>query len=135
MDDYLNLLTWIRTRRLIAHVPAVQLSVRLLVPPGSALLDQPDTATWIGALDAANFTYAWRHPDPRMDDLHAQVSAIAESAGDDDVYTTFRRIEQVGLWPGWAHAPGLAAALPPPQAPAPSHRRLVLLSRTHRRSG
>ncbi|MBP7962312.1 MAG: radical SAM protein [Caldilineaceae bacterium] len=114
LDDYLTLLTWMRTRRLIAHVPAVQLSVRLLVPPGSALLDQPDTATWIGALDAANFTYTWHHPDPRMDDLHGQVSAIAEAAGDDDVYTTFRRIEQVAF--------GLAGHTPPlwqPPSPLP----------------
>ena len=28
-----------------------------------------------------------------MDDLHGQVSQIAEAAGDEDVYTTFRRIE------------------------------------------
>lgn len=114
LDDYLDLLTWIRTRNLIAHVPGVQLSVRLLIPPGSALLDQPDTATWIGALDAANFTHAWRHPDPRMDDLHAQVSALAESAGDEDVYTTFRRIEQAAY--------GLAGRTPPswePPAPLP----------------
>jgi hypothetical protein len=88
------------------------LSVRLLVPPGSVLLDQPETATWIGALDAANFTYAWRHPDPRMDDLHRQVSAIAESAGDEDVYTTFRRVEQAAY--------DLAGRTPPSwQPPSP----------------
>ncbi|MCQ6463561.1 hypothetical protein NPN16_24640, partial [Vibrio parahaemolyticus] len=39
LDDYIDLLTWIRERGLIAHVPAVQLSIRLLVPPNSALLD------------------------------------------------------------------------------------------------
>jgi radical SAM superfamily enzyme YgiQ (UPF0313 family) len=39
LDDYLDLLTWIREQNLIQHVPAVQLAVRLLIPPHSALLE------------------------------------------------------------------------------------------------
>ena len=119
LDDYLALLTWIRTRQLVAHVPAVQLAVRLLVPPESVLLDQPDTARWIGDLDQANFTYTWRHPDPRMDQLHAQVTRIAEAAGDEGVYDTFRRIEVAayaladGSPPVWQ--PPIPLPKPPPR--------------------
>ena len=82
LDDYLDMLAWIRERELIAHVPAVQLSIRLLVPPNSALLaDSPPGL--FGALEPGNFSHAWRHPDPRMDELQARVTVIAEGSADD----------------------------------------------------
>ncbi|MCY4079816.1 MAG: CUAEP/CCAEP-tail radical SAM protein [Caldilineaceae bacterium] len=81
LDDYLFMLRWIRQQGLIPHVPAVQLSIRMLVPPGSALLSGEDADEWKGTLDAANFTYRWQHPDPRMDALQQQVARIAEMAG------------------------------------------------------
>ena len=80
LDDYLFMLRWIREQGLIPHVPAVQLSIRMLVPPGSALLSGEDADEWKGTLDAANFTYRWQHPDPRMDALQQQVARIAEMA-------------------------------------------------------
>ncbi len=93
LEDYLDMLAWIRTRELIQHIPAVQLSIRLLVPPHSALLNDPDSKEWLGPLDAPNFTYCWDHPDPRMDQLQAQISQIAERAGNDNPYRTFAEIE------------------------------------------
>lgn len=103
IDDYIELLVWIRSRGLIAHVPAVQLSVRLLVPPGSALLHAPDAGAWLGPLDAANFTHTWQHPDPCMDELQRRVAAVAERG--DDVYTAFASIEQLAY--------GIAGRRPP----------------------
>lgn len=93
LDGYLDLLAWIRERNLIQHIPAVQLSVRLLVPPNSALLGLPDTAVWLGPLDQANFTYTWRHPDPCVDELQQRVAQLAEQGG--DPYATFATIEQL----------------------------------------
>ncbi len=61
-------------------MPPVHFSIRLLIPPGSALLDAPDTLEWLGELDAAAYTYRWIHPDPRMDDLHHAVSMLVEKA-------------------------------------------------------
>ena len=84
LDDYLFMLGWIRRQGLIPHVPAVQLSIRMLVPPESALLSDDDDNDWQGTLDAANFTYRWLHPDPRMDSLQRQVARIAELAGQTD---------------------------------------------------
>jgi hypothetical protein len=105
LDDYLDLLTWIRQHNLIQHVPAVQLAVRLLIPPHSALLHDDDTPDWLGVLDAANFTYTWRHPDPRMDRLHQQVTRLAQN-GNGDAYATFAAIEQAAY---------RLAQQPPPQ--------------------
>ena len=93
LTDYLEMMAWIRDHNLIQHVPAVQLSVRLLVPPESRLLAHPDASDWCGPLDAANFTYRWRHPDPRMDRLHQAVAALAEQGGDD--FETFAVIEKL----------------------------------------
>ncbi len=91
LEGYIDLLRWIRDRDLIQHIPAVQLSVRLLVPPNSALLAEADTQNWLGPLDSANFTYIWQHPDPRMDKLQRYVAALAEMGG--DAYAVFRAIE------------------------------------------
>lgn len=81
LDEYIFMLDWIRSQGLIPHVPAVQLSIRMLIPPGSALLSEDDAHEWRGELDAANFTFRWRHPDPRVDALQQQVARIAELAG------------------------------------------------------
>ncbi len=80
LDDYIAMLNWIRDQGLIPHVPPVQLSIRMLVPPESALLSGQDAEQWQGELDAANFTYRWQHPDPRMDALQQRVAHLAEMA-------------------------------------------------------
>lgn len=80
LDDYLAQLEFIRARVLQRHIPPVQLSIRLLLPPGSPLLRAPDAAEWLGDLDAENLTYRWRHPDPRMEALYRHVAArVAEA--------------------------------------------------------
>lgn len=111
LDDYLHLLGWIRAQGLIPYVPAVQLSIRMLVPPGSALLDDADVAAWIGPLDAENFTYRWDHPDPRVDELQRQVTRIAERAGDADPYAAFAAVEEAAC--------ALAGLPTPAPVPAP----------------
>jgi hypothetical protein len=119
LEEYLHLLAWIRGQNLIAHVPAVQLSIRMLIPPASALLDDNAGESWLGDLDMPNFTYRWTHPDPRMDELQRQVTCIAEQAADGDPYPAFAAVERVaytlaGLTPP---APQVvpAGAVPPPR--------------------
>ena len=58
----------------------MQLSLRLLVPPGSVLLSAPDIAPFLGPLDEEALSYRWTHPDPRMDRLEAEVAALVEAA-------------------------------------------------------
>lgn len=94
LDDYLDLLAWIRGHDLIVHVPAVQLSIRLLVPPNSALLALPESTQWRGDLNPANFTYEWRHPDPCLNELQQRIARLVEQS-DGDPYHTFARIEQL----------------------------------------
>jgi hypothetical protein len=64
----------------IEQLDPVHLSIRLLVPPGSALLDISDSQQWLGKLDPAAYTYLWQHPEPHMDDLHKKVASLVEEA-------------------------------------------------------
>jgi radical SAM superfamily enzyme YgiQ (UPF0313 family) len=93
LEDYIDLLAWIRGQNLIPNVPVVQLCIRMLVPPESALLNHPDAAEWRGVLSPADFTYQWQHPDPRMDELQQQVAALAEQAGNNP-YRNFAAVEE-----------------------------------------
>jgi Radical SAM superfamily len=92
LDSYIQLLTFFEERHLIEHVDPVHFSIRLLIPPGSAILATPGNAQWLGELDAAAYTYRWHHPDSRMDDLHSQIANLVEQAqrtGSDPIETFF----------------------------------------------
>ena len=93
IDDYIDVLEFVESNDLIDHVDPVQYSIRLLVPPGSLLLSQPDNQ-WLGQLRQESFTYEWAHPDPRIDELHKQVSAVVEQAAgrNEDPHETFHDI-------------------------------------------
>ncbi|HEY0753346.1 MAG TPA: CUAEP/CCAEP-tail radical SAM protein [Ktedonobacteraceae bacterium] len=80
LESYLDLLTFFEEHHLIEHVDPVHFSIRLLLPPGSSLLETPEEKPWLGELDAAAYTYRWRHPDPRMDSLQREIAALVEQA-------------------------------------------------------
>ena len=97
LDDYLHMLDMVDTHDLIDATDPVQLSIRLLIPPGSALLHKSDIQRFLGLLDQAGFQYPWTHPDERMDRLHQSVSAIVEASAkeEEDTMMTFDRIRAV----------------------------------------
>jgi radical SAM superfamily enzyme YgiQ (UPF0313 family) len=93
LDDCREVLDFVEEHDLIDHVDPVQYSIRLLVPPGSYLLDRPAMKPYLGPLDQASFSYRWVHPDPRLDRLHKEVSALVEKdaqAGEDPALTFYR---------------------------------------------
>lgn len=89
LADVRALVDFIAARGLVDHVDPVQLSIRLLVPPGSLLLEAHPGV--FGALDPAALTHVWTHPDPRMDALQQQIAERAACAArcEEDVGTTF----------------------------------------------
>jgi radical SAM superfamily enzyme YgiQ (UPF0313 family) len=89
LEDYLDMLAFIEREGLIDHVDPVQLTLRLLVPPGSALLSREAIRPYLGPLDRASFSYRWSHPDPRMDDLQRQMSRLVEASVSEDASATF----------------------------------------------
>ncbi len=115
LDDYRAVLDFVEREGLIDHVDPVQFSIRLLVPPGSLLLESPAMRPHLGELVEADFYYRWTHPDPRMEDLHAAVTAAVGEAAErgEDAVVTFYRIRRLA-----EEAAGLPpASLPPPPAP------------------
>ena len=79
LDDYLEILQFIDAHRLVYHVDPVQYAVRLLIPPGSYLLNRPEVKTLSLVLDEAAFSYTWAHPDSQMDELHKTVNDLVEN--------------------------------------------------------
>src|SRR5207247_11291900 len=86
LDDYLELFDIAESRDLVDATDPVQYTIRLLIPPGSALLTRSDVRRFLGPLDQAGFQYQWTHPYPRMYNHHREASAAvqpAASASDD----------------------------------------------------
>lgn len=124
LEDYLDLLDFVEVHDLVEHIDPVQYTIRLLVPPGSALLDEADTRSWIGALDEPGFTYAWQHDDARMDRLQRRVSRLVEDAdasGEErDNRSLFHRIRSLA-----ADTAGVEAPAERPMQDLPPERRRV----------
>jgi radical SAM superfamily enzyme YgiQ (UPF0313 family) len=93
LESYNQLLDFFAEQHLIEQIDPVHLSIRLLVPPGSALLNDGESREWREELDASSYSYRWRHPDPRMDQLQEQIAKLVEqeeSCQADKVETFFQ---------------------------------------------
>jgi radical SAM superfamily enzyme YgiQ (UPF0313 family) len=97
LEDYLDLVETFEARGLLAALDPVQLSIRLLVPPGSLLEGDPTIA--FERLDESAFTWRWRHPDPRMDALQARIAAEVEAAAarKEEPLATIARVKVLAL--------------------------------------
>jgi len=89
LAGYVGLLSEIRRLNLVEQVAPIQLSIRLLIPEGSRLLELPDLGLLIGAFDPAALAYRWTHRDERVDALQTEVSETVGrhiGAGRSDVF-------------------------------------------------
>ena len=77
-EDYAELLQFVAEHDLIEHIDPVHLSIRLLVPPGSAILAEDPDGTVFGPLDAPSFQHRWDHPDSMMDELQRSIAVVVE---------------------------------------------------------
>jgi radical SAM superfamily enzyme YgiQ (UPF0313 family) len=75
LENFIALLRHIVDLQLIAAVAPVQLSIRLLIPAGSRILEINDIAGQIGDFDASLLGHPWSNPDPRVDALQQQIQA------------------------------------------------------------
>ena len=79
LGGYRDLLERIAALGLVASVPPVQLSIRLLIPNGSRMLELPDIRALVAPFDRALLGYPWRHRDPRVDALQARIADLVEN--------------------------------------------------------
>jgi radical SAM superfamily enzyme YgiQ (UPF0313 family) len=114
LDDYLDILDFVETEDLVDQVDSVQFTIRLLVPPGSALLERAAIRQFLGQLNQASFMYPWTHRDPRMDELQKTVSGLVEQAvqAGEDPRVTFQRIRNLA-YAAAGKQPAPAIWLPP----------------------
>jgi radical SAM superfamily enzyme YgiQ (UPF0313 family) len=108
LDGYIDLLRRIADLDLVESVPPVQLSIRLLIPKGSYLLQLPGFSHLIENFDPVLLGFPWRHRDPRVDQLQIQVQSLVEQSEKLPRREAFERIWQM------AHA---ALGIPVPALP------------------
>jgi radical SAM superfamily enzyme YgiQ (UPF0313 family) len=116
LADYREMLDFVDAEGLVDHVDPVQYSLRLLVPPGSLLLESPALRPSLGELVEDAFSYRWTHPDPRLDALQAEVARVVEAAAEsgEDAALTFDRVRRLAdAAAGVAPHPPVAARLRP----------------------
>jgi hypothetical protein len=96
LGDYLELLDFIDGNDLVDSVDPVQLSIRLLVPRGSLLLEVEEMREHLDGYDPATLSWRWRHPEASMDGFQRAIAAMVASDADGsaDPRTTHRRIRR-----------------------------------------
>ena len=70
---FLDLLTLLVELDLIENVAPVQLTIRLLIPNGSRILELDEMAHYLSGFDAEKLSHIWTPADPRTDHLQAKV--------------------------------------------------------------
>ncbi len=95
LDKYLELLEHIVQLELVESVAPVQLSIRLLIPAGSCLLELDQLKQFIGEFDPAILGYPWANPDSRVDALQHEIQAWV-ARGEQDGLSRFEIFQ--GIW-------------------------------------
>jgi radical SAM superfamily enzyme YgiQ (UPF0313 family) len=70
---YRELLELLVDLDLVENVAPIQLAIRLLIPAGSRLLELAEIREMIGPFNPAALSYLWRHADPSLDGLCADI--------------------------------------------------------------
>ena len=122
LDDYLEVLEVAEKEDLLDCIDPIQYTVRLLVPPRSGLLARSAIQPYLGRFVPEQFSYQWSHPDPRMDELHKEVSELVEvaAAEDDDPLRIYARIRELACAVREGRPPDWTLAVPPASVSSPT---------------
>jgi hypothetical protein len=109
LQGYRGWLDFLADESLVDHVDPVQYGIRLLIPPGSLLLDLREMQPHLGRLVPGGFHYHWTHPDPSVDRLAERVAAAVTAGAErnEDAALTFDRVRSLA-------AAAAGAPTPPP---------------------
>jgi hypothetical protein len=111
LDDHRAWLDFLDAEGLIDHVDPVQYGLRLLVPPGSLLLETDALRPHLGPLEQETLSYRWAHPDPRMDGLQTETAELVARAVEmkADAPAIFDRVRAMAAAAAGAPAPARVA--------------------------
>jgi len=85
LEGYIALLERLVSLELVESVPPVQLTIRLLVPEGSYLLQLPGFKEKLMAFDPRLLGYPWVHSDPRVDRLQRELQMLVARLENDSL--------------------------------------------------
>jgi radical SAM superfamily enzyme YgiQ (UPF0313 family) len=122
LESYADLLNLLSDLDLVDNVAQIQLAIRLLIPRGSRLLELTEVKEIIGEFDEAALYYPWRHPDPRVDELHQAVLDLVQRGAEAGatrraVFSEVRGLVRDALPTGSPLRAALSAELAAPTAP------------------
>ncbi len=95
LHGYCDLLGAIADLGLIDHVAPVQLTIRLLIPEGSRLLEREEVGPFIEPFDGKTLAYPWKHSDERVDRLHQEVVSVVGGRLTSDRRAVFTEITRL----------------------------------------
>jgi radical SAM superfamily enzyme YgiQ (UPF0313 family) len=116
IEGYVDLLNQIEGLNLVEAVAPIQLAIRLLVTSGSRLLELPEFRNGVDGFDARSLTWPWRHRDPRVDTLQADIMRIVGAGSRKSRTELFAEIVKTayrGRTPGRSLAPSRGPSLAP----------------------
>lgn len=100
----LDLLAFVESHGLVNNVQPVQYALRLLLPPGSPLIEVLDGQGRLGPFDENGLTHTWESADRRLDALQVELATIVETAaagtgleGGEAYAVTFARVKRAAL--------------------------------------
>ena len=79
LEGYQEFLWLLAELGLVEHVAPIQLAIRLLILPGSRLLELPEVRDLVGEFDPQGLCYPWRHEDARVEQLCEKVRQIVNA--------------------------------------------------------
>ncbi|MGA2209057.1 MAG: radical SAM protein [Acidimicrobiales bacterium] len=125
LDSVASLLQFVAEQDLIWSTDPVQYSIRLLLPSGSLLLDEPDDTLLrsLGAVVDGNTE--WASMSPGIDDLQVSIANCAEAAGDDPPDVAFAAIWELARTAGVPLPPTPPPPSVRPWLPGPERPRLT----------
>jgi hypothetical protein len=84
LRDLPGLFDFVAEHELVDAIDPVQFTLRLLLPPGSLLLE--NAGPWLREFDEDAFSHRWVHEDPRVDALQREsAAAVHAGAGFDEL--------------------------------------------------
>ena len=103
LSGYATFLRELAELRLAEQIAPVQLSIRLLIPQGSLLLELPEVSSIVGPFDAASLSYPWKNADSRVDDLSRGINDAVRSgekrrASRGEIFREIARLASAGEW-------------------------------------
>jgi radical SAM superfamily enzyme YgiQ (UPF0313 family) len=123
LESYEELLRTIAELGLVENVPPVQLTIRLLIPAGSWLLEITDLyGIELGAFEPALLMYPWRNPDPRVDELQRELEEMVQH---ENKKATVRGDVFAQIWKRTQRARGVDLGEPIPAMPPMAARATI----------